>query len=107
MAVDHPCCHLLLVDEAIDMLKAETVMMNHLSLTHQSAKIRNPFRSSKFNLSHSPLNDPKRGELYNKYLGGIDGLDLMDYNTSCLEELGFEGREIETTIMRDIAALLD
>jgi hypothetical protein len=95
------------VDEAIDMLKAETVMMNHLSLTHQSAKIRNPFRSSKFNLSHSPLNDPKRGELYNKYLGGIDGLDLMDYNTSCLEELGFEGREIETTIMRDIAALLD
>jgi hypothetical protein len=45
--------------------------------------------------------------LYNKYLGGIDGLDLMDYNTSCLEELGFEGREIETTIMRDIAALLD
>lgn len=68
---------------------------------------QHPFRSSRFHLSHSPLNDPKRGELYNKYLGGIDGLDLMDYNTSFLEELGFEGREMETTIMRDIAALLD
>jgi hypothetical protein len=45
--------------------------------------------------------------LYNKYLGGIDGLDLMDYNTSFLEELGFEGREMEATIMQDIASLLD
>jgi hypothetical protein len=38
VAVYHPYCHLLLVDEAIDMLKAGTMMMNHLSPTHPSAK---------------------------------------------------------------------
>ena len=67
---------------------------------------QNPFIPSKFNLSYSPLNDPKRGEVYNKYLGGVDGLQLTEYTTTYLEELGYTGREVETTIVRDVAALL-
>ena len=65
------------------------------------------FHPPRFNSSYSPLNDPRRGDLYHKYLGGIDGLQLTDITPSFLGELGYEGQDVKNTILRDVASLLD
>ena len=46
-------------------------------------------------MGHSPLDDPKQGDLYLKYLGGIDGFNSMnDFKADFLNKLGFTNSEV-------------
>jgi predicted Fe-S protein YdhL (DUF1289 family) len=51
--------------------------------------------------SHFPTEDPKRGEMYTKYLGGADGFDSMDeMDIDLLEELGYVTPEVQRVVLR-------
>ena len=55
----------------------------------------------------SPLADPKRGNLYRLYMGGITGVeDVDDLTLEHLENLGFVGEEINRIITRGIQQIL-
>jgi hypothetical protein len=51
--------------------------------------------------SHYPTEDPKRGEMYSKYLGGADGFDSMEeMDYDLLDELGYVTPEVQKVVLR-------
>lgn len=50
--------------------------------------------------SHFPTEDPKRGDMYAKYLGGTNGIDSVDeINLNLLEELALVTPEMQKVIL--------
>ena len=53
----------------------------------------------------TPLDDPKQGDRYSKYLVGIHGVDDVDkLDLEFLESLGFHGEEVAKVIQRGVRA---
>ena len=79
--------------------------------TFEQAKTRTSPITSQFPkdtfVGTSPLADPKRGNLYRLYMGGIAGVeDVDDLTLTHLESLGFVGEEINRIITRGIQQIL-
>jgi hypothetical protein len=51
--------------------------------------------------SHFPTEDPKRGEMYTKYLGDANGFDSMEeMSIDFMEELGYVTPEVQRVVLR-------
>ena len=70
----------------------------------------NPFASTSPNatvIGTSPLDDPKRGDIYSTYLVGINGVaDVEELDLEFLESLGFIGEEVNKIITRGVQQIL-
>lgn len=56
---------------------------------------------------HSPLDDPKQGDFYLKYLGGIKGFNLMNnFKANFLNELSFTDLEVHWLLLHGAEAII-